>query len=86
MAGKRVIDAHQHLWMMSERAYSWIAPEYGPLYDDFRICDVETGNVIYTVTPKSGHSGEAEIWGKENDFKCPIVTGRTLNECYKITW
>ena len=21
--------------MMSERAYSWIAPEYGPLYDDF---------------------------------------------------
>ena len=35
MAHKRVIDAHQHLWMMSERAYSWIAPEFGPLYDDF---------------------------------------------------
>ena len=35
MAHKRVIDSHQHLWMMSERAYSWIAPEYGPLYDDF---------------------------------------------------
>lgn len=30
-----LIDTHQHLWVMSERAYSWIAPEYGPLYDDF---------------------------------------------------
>lgn len=30
-----MIDTHQHLWMMSERAYDWISPEYGPLYDDF---------------------------------------------------
>jgi L-fuconolactonase len=35
MAVKKLIDAHQHLWMMSEREYSWIAPEYGPLFDDF---------------------------------------------------
>ena len=35
MAGKKLIDTHQHLWVMSEREYSWISPEYGPLYDDF---------------------------------------------------
>jgi len=27
-------------------------PMSGPLYDDFRICDIETGDVIWTVTPK----------------------------------
>ncbi|MEI6671453.1 MAG: hypothetical protein WCL15_05465, partial [Actinomycetes bacterium] len=30
-----LIDTHQHLWVMSERAYSWITPEFGPLHDDF---------------------------------------------------
>src|SRR5574343_565364 len=30
-------------------------PVSGRLYDDFRICDIETGNVIYTITPASGH-------------------------------
>jgi L-fuconolactonase len=32
---RELIDTHQHLWVMSERAYSWIEPAYGPLYDDF---------------------------------------------------
>jgi hypothetical protein len=36
-------------------------PMNGPLYDDFRICD-ENG-VLFTVIPKCGHSGKAEIWG-----------------------
>jgi len=36
MASKELIDTHQHLWVMSERAYDWIEPAYGPLYDDFR--------------------------------------------------
>ncbi|MEI9907157.1 MAG: hypothetical protein WDO06_03900 [Actinomycetota bacterium] len=35
MASNELIDTHQHLWVMSEREYSWIAPEYGPLYADF---------------------------------------------------
>ena len=30
-----LIDTHQHLWVMSERAYSWITPDFGPLNDDF---------------------------------------------------
>jgi len=43
-------------------------PMNGPLYDDFRICDVETGDVVWTVIPKCGHSGKAEVWGSKNSF------------------
>ena len=58
-------------------------PINGPTYDDFRICDVETGNVIFTVIPKSGHTGKAEVWGKENNFEGPIIVGANMNEIYK---
>lgn len=53
-------------------------PMNGSLYDDFRFCDLKTGNVIFTITPKSGHkcqNGAAEVWGKENDFEKPLVQG-----------
>ncbi len=36
MSSNELIDTHQHLWVMSERAYDWIEPTFGPLYDDFR--------------------------------------------------
>lgn len=35
MLSDDLIDTHQHLWVLSERAYDWIEPSYGPLYDDF---------------------------------------------------
>jgi hypothetical protein len=57
-------------------------PMRGPLYDDFRICNIETGNVVYTVIPKCGHSGLAEIWGRENDFKGPIKTAKTFSKLF----
>lgn len=53
-------------------------PLAGKLYDDFRICDIKTGKTLYTVTPSVGHrsmNGEAEVWGKDNDFKEPLVSG-----------
>ena len=53
-------------------------PCRGRLYDDFRICDIETGDVIWTVVPKSGFNanyGEAELWGAVNDFKEAVVRG-----------
>lgn len=58
-------------------------PMKGPLYDDFRICDLETGDVIFTVVPKCGHSGKAEVWGRQNDFKGAIVTADTMSGIYK---
>lgn len=44
------------------------------LYDDFRICDMDTGDVLYTVTPKDS-DGKATVWGKDNDFAAPLVDG-----------
>jgi hypothetical protein len=58
-------------------------PMRGPLYDDFRICDIESGNVVWTVTPKSGHSFEAEIWGSKNDWKEALYIDATLGKIYK---
>jgi hypothetical protein len=34
-----------------------------------------SGDVIYWVTPKSGHSGLAEVYGAVNGFNEPIVRG-----------
>lgn len=53
-------------------------PCVGKLYDDLRICEMGSGDVVYTVTPKTGHTthkNRAEIWGRENKFDGPILTG-----------
>ena len=53
-------------------------PCVGNLYDDFRICDKETGDVLYCVIPKSGHKAHdrrAQVYGVDNDFREPIVEG-----------
>ena len=49
-------------------------PCSGKLYDDFRICDLATGHVLYTVSPSNGR-GKAEVWGVDNDFEDPLVEG-----------
>lgn len=62
-------------------------PMDGNLYDDFRICDIKTNDVIYTITPNIGYNfykkevkqglrkGLAEVWGKENNFKEALIIG-----------
>ena len=53
-------------------------PMNGSLYDDFRICDIETEDVLFTVTPSNGHTrdkGQADVWGKENSFESPLIQG-----------
>lgn len=53
-------------------------PMVGSLYDDFRICDMETGEVVYTIVPKTGHRvkfGQTEIWGRENNFDEALYEG-----------
>ena len=49
----------------------------GKLYDDFRICDKISGDVLFTVIPKSGFEkdfGMSELWGKEGEdnFRCLV--------------
>ena len=53
-------------------------PMNGSLYDDFRICDIETGDVLFTITPKCGHkssNGKANLWGHTNKFAEALVNG-----------
>ena len=53
-------------------------PMCGSTYDDFRFCDMKTGDVVFTITPASGHDtdfGISEVWGKSNAFDGPLVTG-----------
>lgn len=53
-------------------------PMVGIVYDDFRIVDIETGDVLYTIIPKSGMNKELNksmVWGKENDFQEPLYKG-----------
>lgn len=66
--------------------YVWFnnnCPSRGPLYNDFRFADIETNAVHYTITPKSGHSGKAEVWCRENDFEKALVCG-TMRDVYKF--
>ena len=42
-------------------------PVGGGLYDSFSICDIESGDVLYWVTYRSGHSGLAEVAGKNEE-------------------
>jgi hypothetical protein len=54
------------------------SPVNGSLYDDFRICDMESGNVLFTIIPSSGHTiskGKAKLWGQDNNFGKPLVQG-----------
>lgn len=54
-------------------------PCVGHLYDDFRICDKETGDVLYTVVPRSGYDSddnEAQVFGRENNFQEPLAHGK----------
>lgn len=76
--GKKVLQLMKSTKIDIEKNYVFFknnCPGRGSLYDDFRICDMETGDVIFTVVPRCSHSGKAEVWGLENGFNEPLVSG-----------
>ena len=79
--GKKVLGIMNSPKIDPDKQYVFFknnCPMVGSLYDDFRICDIETGDVVYTVTPRSGHivmNGLGEVWGAENNFKKALFQG-----------
>lgn len=67
------LDSH-YVWFKNN------CPINGPLYDDFRIASLETGDNLFTVTPKSGHTGLAEVYGSENSWNKPIHQAPTWSQ------
>jgi L-fuconolactonase len=55
-----IIDTHQHLWDLSKVEYSWLVPEYGPLYRTYLPAELEPqlapAGVIATVLVQSANS------------------------------
>ena len=50
-------------------------PMKGPLYDSFSFCYMN-GEVAYWVTPKSGHTGLAEVWDVRPGVKQSGAVGK----------
>lgn len=51
-------------------------PFCGSLYDDFRICDLETREVIFTIqVNRYDQKHSAELWGQPNNFDGAILEG-----------
>ena len=51
-------------------------PCCGSLYDDFRICDLETREVIFTIQViRYDQKHSAELWGQPNNFEGAILEG-----------
>lgn len=63
-------------------------PCYGDcrLYDDFRFCDLETGEVLFTVIPRNPY-GNAELWGRRDgkaDTQFEKLFEGTWRDCKKF--
>ena len=79
MTENELIDAHQHLWVRSEREYSWIVPEYGLLYDDFRpeqlAPQIVEAGVTGTVLVQAADTYEDTFYMLDVAENFPIVKG-----------
>ena len=74
-----IIDAHQHLWVKSEREYSWITPELKELDKDFTPEDFleasTTCNIDGTVLVQAADTYEDTFYMLEVAHKYSFVKG-----------
>ena len=79
MASRELIDTHQHLWVPSERTYSWITPEFGPLYDDFtpeRLApEIPDSGVTASVLVQAADTYEDTFYMLDIAARYPLVQG-----------
>lgn len=63
-------------------------PGRGKLYDSFSICEIESKDVVFFVTPSSGHTideGRAQVYSRRNEFKEPMREGnwKDILNCFE---
>ena len=75
----QLIDAHQHLWIRSERHYDWILPRHGVLYDDFGpealAYDLTRVGVTGTVLVQAADTYEDTFYMLDAARRTPVVRG-----------
>lgn len=60
-------------------------PLVGSLYDQFKFCDIETGDVIYCICcDDKRYDYRYEVYGIENDFRKALVGFNTSKEL--VNW
>lgn len=75
--GKVDLDKH-YVWFKNN------CPCVGPLYDDFRFADRETGDVQFTIAVGDARAEHRyEVWGRHNNFDGPIIGFDTSKELIK---
>ena len=88
--GKKVLSILNSKKFDKNKTYVFFknnCPMIGALYDQFSICDIENGDVLYCCQhlEKGSHGCDKahwEIYGQEDDFKNTLIEG-TWNECKK---
>jgi L-fuconolactonase len=76
---EQVIDTHQHLWVISEREYDWLKPEYGVIYNDFRPEDVaddaKKAGITGTVLVQAADNYDDTFYMLSVASKYPSIVG-----------
>ena len=67
--------------------YVWFknnCPLAGPLYDDFRIADIESGETLFTVQINCFREEKRyTVYGKRNDFDAPLLNTDSIKVLVK---
>lgn len=71
-----------------DNRYVWFknnCPLAGPLYDDFRIADIESGDTLFTIQINCFREEKRyTVYGKKNDFDTPLFGTESIKEL--VAW
>ena len=71
-----------------EKTYVWFknnCPANGPLFDDFRFADLESGDTLITIQIDCyWNDRRYTVFGKINDFETPLFESDTVKEL--VNW
>lgn len=70
-----------------EKSYIWFknnCPFNGPLYDDFRIADIESGTTLLVIQiDNRANEFRYTVFARLNDFRTPVFSSNSFTEIIK---